>query len=85
MLTNNPQMSLKNEHKKKRRAYLGMILSNKIDRNSVNHPLLLSCLALHLTLSITASTRGNSPPVVKHHLPPLACCSSLPPNAALYP
>lgn len=36
MLTNNLQMSLKNEYKKKRRAYLGMILSNKIDRNSVN-------------------------------------------------
>ena len=35
--TTNPQTSPKNEQKKRRKAYLRMILSNKIDKNSENH------------------------------------------------
>ena len=35
ILTSNPQKSPKNEQKKRRKAYLRVILSNQIDRNSV--------------------------------------------------
>ena len=49
-----------------------MILSNKIDRNSVNHPLLLPCLDLYLTLSVAASTREKLPSKISLKTAPLS-------------
>ena len=58
ILALNPQTSPKNEQKKRRKAYLKMIASNKIDQNSAKHlssslPLSLENAMFSLTCSLS--------------------------------
>ena len=65
----NPQTSPKNEQKKRRKAYLKMIASNKIDQNSAKH--LISSLPLSLEnalFSLACFSRISPPKLSKIHL-----------------